>query len=191
MAGLDSSGVPIPTRFDREAAFYRDGQDLLLSARYEAAGTLNDAIAADSGFALEPAPPPRVQDVETAATKATIGEAGRIAKVDGTGATERTAALAGFVEAGTLETGSVVPATWRAALAFEEEDYPACTRIFEPVVAEAVRICGRGAQREIVEEALLQAFFRSVETAKARSLLARRLHRPLPLDTRSHGLPPA
>jgi hypothetical protein len=101
----------------------------------------------------------------------------------------RAAALTALVEAGTLAAGPVVPAICRAALAFAEEDYAACVRILEPVAAEAVRIGGSGAQREIVEDMLLVALMRSGETAKARALLDRRLHRrPSPRDVRWRGL---
>jgi len=102
---------------------------------------------------------------------------------------QRVAALTGLVEAGTLAAGPVVPAICRAALAFAEEDYTGCARILEPVAAEVARIGGSGAQREIVEDTLLQALMRSGETARARALLDRRLHRrPSPRDTRWHGL---
>lgn len=104
-------------------------------------------------------------------------------------ATERIAALTALVEAGTLAAGPVVPAICRAALAFAEGDYAGCARILEPVAGEVVRIGGSGAQREMIEDTLLQALIRSGETAKARALLDRRLHRrPSPRDTRWHGL---
>jgi hypothetical protein len=102
---------------------------------------------------------------------------------------QRVAALTQLVEAGILAAGPVVPAICRAALAFAEEDYAGCVRILEPVAAEVARIGGSGAQREIMEDTLLLALMRSGETAKARALLDRRLHRrPSPRDTRWHGL---
>jgi tetratricopeptide (TPR) repeat protein len=108
---------------------------------------------------------------------------------DKAAAAERIAALTELVEAGKLPAGPVVPAICRAALAFAEEDYAGCVRILEPVAAEVVRIGGSGAQREMIEDTLLQALIRSGEIAKARSLLDRRLHRrPSPRDTRWHGL---
>ncbi len=77
----------------------------------------------------------------------------------------------------------------RAALAFAEEDHAACVRHLEPVAAEAVRIGGSGAQRELGEDMLLLALMRSGEAAKAGALLDRRLHRrPSPRDTRWHAL---
>lgn len=101
----------------------------------------------------------------------------------------RAAALTSLVEAGSLGAGPVVPAICRAAPAFAEEDYAGCVRILEPVAAEAVRIGGSGAQREIVEDTLLVALMRNGGTAKARALLDRRLHRrPSPRDARWHGL---
>lgn len=101
----------------------------------------------------------------------------------------RAAALTELVEAGTLAAGPVVPAICRAALAFAEEDHAACVLHLEPVAAEAVRIGGSGAQRELVEDMLLLALMRSGEAAKAGALLDRRLHRrPSPRDMRWHAL---
>lgn len=96
---------------------------------------------------------------------------------------ERAAALTALVEAGTLAAGPVVPAICRAVLAFAEQDHAGCVRLLEPLAAEAVRIGGSGAQREIVEDTLLIALMRSGQAAKARALLDRRLHRrPSPRD---------
>lgn len=89
----------------------------------------------------------------------------------------RIAALEAMVETRRLAAGPVVPAICRGALAFAEEDYAACARILEPLAAEVTRIGGSGAQREVVEDTLLLALIRSGETAKARALLNRRLHR--------------
>ena len=96
---------------------------------------------------------------------------------------QRATALAALVEAGSLAAGPVVPAVCRAALAFAEADYAGCARLLEPLAAEAVRLGGSGAQREIVEDMLLVALMRSGQAAKARALLDRRLHRrPSPRD---------
>jgi hypothetical protein len=101
----------------------------------------------------------------------------------------RAGTLTGLVEAGKLAAGPVVPAMCRASLAFAEEDYAGCVRVLEPVADEVVRIGGSGAQREIMQDMLLLALMRSGETAKARALLDRRLHRrPSPRDTRWLGL---
>jgi hypothetical protein len=108
---------------------------------------------------------------------------------DSAAAGERIDALDRLVGAGVLAAGPVVPAICRALLAFAEEDFAGCARILEPVANEVVRIGGSGAQREVIEDTLLQALIRSGETVKARSLLDRRLHRrPSPRDTRWHGL---
>ncbi len=102
---------------------------------------------------------------------------------------QRLAALTDLIEAGSLAAGPVAPAICRAALAFAEEDYAACVRILEPVAAEVVRIGGSGAQREVVEDTLLQALMRSGESAKAGALLDHRLHRrPSPRDARWRDL---
>jgi hypothetical protein len=107
---------------------------------------------------------------------------------DKEGVERRAAALTKLVEAGSPGAGPVVPAICRAALAFAEEDYAGCVRILEPVAAETTRIGGSGAQREIFEDTLLVALMRSGDTAKARVLLDRRLHRrPSPRDARWLG----
>lgn len=96
---------------------------------------------------------------------------------------QRAAALTALVEAGTLAAGPVVPAICRAALAFAEGNYAECVRLLEPVAAEAVRVGGSGAQREIVQDTLLVALMRSGQAEKARALLDSRLHRrPSPRD---------
>lgn len=97
----------------------------------------------------------------------------------------RIASLEEMVAKGSLGAGPVVPAIGRAARAFAEADYAACVRLLEPVAADVVRIGGSGAQREVIEDTLLVALMRSGETAKARALLDRRLHRrPSPRDSR-------
>ena len=52
MARLDSRGLPISTASDRAAERYREGVDLMLSTWPGAAEVLDEAIAADPGFAL-------------------------------------------------------------------------------------------------------------------------------------------
>jgi len=97
----------------------------------------------------------------------------------------RVAALDALVAGGALGAGPVVPAIGRAAMTFAEQDYRACVRILEPVAADAARIGGSNAQREVVEDTLLVALMRGGETEKARALLHRRLHRrPSPRDAR-------
>lgn len=91
--------------------------------------------------------------------------------------TSRISTLEQMAASGALNAGPVVPAIGRAALAFADGDYAACVSILEPLASEVVRIGGSGAQREVVEDTLLVALMRSGETAKARSLLDKRLHR--------------
>jgi Tfp pilus assembly protein PilF len=86
---------------------------------------------------------------------------------------------------GALPAGSVVPAIGSAALAFANADYAECARILEPLTRDFARVGGSGAQREILEDMLLLATMRSGQSAKARDLLDRRLHRrPSQRDTR-------
>ncbi|MBR0799948.1 tetratricopeptide repeat protein [Bradyrhizobium jicamae] len=99
-------------------------------------------------------------------------------------ANDRIEALTKLLEAGSIAAGPVVPAVCRAALTFADEDYAGCVRILEPVVKEAVRLGGSGAQREIIEDTLLVALMRSGQAEKARGLLDTRLHRrPSSRDT--------
>ncbi|MBR0669602.1 tetratricopeptide repeat protein [Neoroseomonas soli] len=114
-------------------------------------------------------------DIHMAMLDAATGDAAAVER--------RAAALTALVEAGTLAAGPVVPAICRAALAFAEADFAGCVRLLEPLAAEAVRIGGSGAQREIVQDTLLVALMRSGQAGKARDLLDRRLHRrPSPRD---------
>lgn len=99
------------------------------------------------------------------------------ATADGAAAATRIAALDSLVAEGRLAAGSVVPAILRAAQAFTDGDPAGCARILEPMLGQVARIGGSGAQREIVEDTLIVALMRSGDTAKARSLLDRRLHR--------------
>jgi hypothetical protein len=89
----------------------------------------------------------------------------------------RVAGLESQVAAGAVAAGPAAPAICRAILAFADEDYAGCVRLLEPVAAGAVRIGGSHAQREVIEDTLLVALMRSGETANARALLDRRLHR--------------
>jgi hypothetical protein len=103
---------------------------------------------------------------------------------DGAALERRAAALTQMIAAGTLPAGPVAPAICRAALAFAEQDYAGCVRILEPFAADIARIGGSGAQREVVEDTVIVALMRSGDTAKARALLDRRLHRrPSPRDS--------
>lgn len=104
---------------------------------------------------------------------------GLLAAVTGTqrAAIERIEANSQRAKDGTLPAGTVVPAIGLAALAFANAEYSECTRILEPVADDVVRVGGSGAQREIVEDMMLFALMRSGESAKARDLLDRRLHR--------------
>ncbi|MFX8824977.1 hypothetical protein ABTM64_20935, partial [Acinetobacter baumannii] len=70
-----------------------------------------------------------------------------------------------------------MPAILRAAQAFVDGDPAGCAGLLEPMLGEVARIGGSGAQREIVEDTLIVALMRSGDTAKASSLLDRRLHR--------------
>lgn len=97
----------------------------------------------------------------------------------------RVAALDTLAANGTIGAGTVVPTIGRAMLAFADADYARTIALLEPAARDVARIGGSGAQREVVEDTLLVAYMRAGETAKARGLLDRRLHRrPSPRDAR-------
>lgn len=72
------------------------------------------------------------------------------------GLAKRGGTLEGLVANDRLSAGQTVPTIARAAQTFANGDHPGFVRILEPQAADAVRI-GGGAQREIVEGAVLVA----------------------------------
>lgn len=166
-----SAGMPINVVSDTASLLWRLHAygHTVPEGLWEAASAYAGPLFAEAGFPFA--------DVHMALLAAATGDRAAVAR--------RVEALTALVEAGILAAGPVVPAICRAALAFAEEDYAGCVRILEPVAAEVVRIGGSGAQREVVEDTLLLALMRSGESAKARTLLDRRLHRrPSPRDAR-------
>jgi hypothetical protein len=170
-----SAGMPINVVSDAASLLWRLRAygHAVPKGLWEAASSYAAPVFARAGFAFA--------DVHMALLAAATGDREAVE--------QRAAALTALVEAGALAAGPVAPAICRATLAFAEEDYAGCARILEPVAAEVVRIGGSGAQREVVEDTLLLALMRSGETAKARALLDRRLHRrPSPRDARWRSL---
>jgi Tfp pilus assembly protein PilF len=78
---------------------------------------------------------------------------------------------------GKLPAGPVVARICRAIGAFAGEDYAACVRHLDGVLADIVRIGGSHAQREIIEDTFIVALIRSGELKRARAMLDARLHR--------------
>jgi len=89
----------------------------------------------------------------------------------------RVQALDDLLAADKLPAGPVVPAVCRAVQAFAQQRYADCAQILAPVAVDVVRLGGSGAQRELFEDTLLQAWLRSGDAEQARALLTRRLHR--------------
>jgi tetratricopeptide (TPR) repeat protein len=88
-------------------------------------------------------------------------------------------------EAGKIPGGSVVPALAEAIAAFAHGDFDKTVSMLEPRMAEVVRIGGSHAQREVIEDTLLEAYLRSRRFDRAEALLRERLERrPSPRDTR-------
>jgi hypothetical protein len=90
---------------------------------------------------------------------------------------ERLRAIERRLADGKLPAGPVVPAMCRALHAFADEDFSACVRELEPVLADVARIGGSHAQREIIEDTFIVASIRSGELPRARKMLDHRLHR--------------
>ena len=78
---------------------------------------------------------------------------------------------------GRLAPGNVAIAMCKGAHAMAAGDSGAAIRILEPLMPDVVRIGGSHAQRELWEDMLIVACLRNGETAKARALIDRRLHR--------------
>jgi hypothetical protein len=78
---------------------------------------------------------------------------------------------------GRLLCGSALPAVADAFGAFARGDYGETIRLLAPAVDQFVRIGGSRAQRDLFENTLLAAYWRSGQTAAARGLLERRLDR--------------
>ncbi len=106
-------------------------------------------------------------DVHLALTAAAAGGAGA--------GHSRLAAIEAMAAArGALADGAAVGLS-RGLVAFAAGDFPTAVRELE--AAEAVRIGGSHAQRELVEDTLIVACLRAGEPVKARALIDRRLHR--------------
>lgn len=86
MACLDSRGLPISTTSERAAERYREGVDLLLSTWPGAAEVLEEAMAADPGFALAHAARARLHAMrsEGAQARARIASAAELVARRGT-----------------------------------------------------------------------------------------------------------
>ncbi len=87
--------------------------------------------------------------------------------------------------AGKLPAGSVVPTIAEAIGHFARGEYEETARLLEPRMHEVVRIGGSHAQREVVEDTLIEAYFRAGEFERAEGLLRERVERrPNPRDDR-------
>jgi len=79
--------------------------------------------------------------------------------------------------AGRLPAGTVLPVVAEALGAFAHGDYEAAIRLLAPMVEQFVRIGGSRAQRDLLENTLLAAYWRTGRPEDAAALLARRLDR--------------
>jgi tetratricopeptide (TPR) repeat protein len=87
--------------------------------------------------------------------------------------------------AGKIPGGSIVPTLAEAIAAFARGDFDEAVRLLEPRMDEVIRIGGSHAQREVIEDTLLEAYLRSRRFDRAEAMLRERLERrPSPRDTR-------
>lgn len=78
---------------------------------------------------------------------------------------------------GKLPAGAVVPGIVTALAAFAHGAYDEVVQQLEPVMEQVVRIGGSNAQRQVIEDTLLQAYVRSGRCQQAAQLLQARLSR--------------
>lgn len=116
-----------------------------------------------------PRPGVMFADVHCAFAYAAAGEDGRLgALIDG---------LRKRAADGKIPGGDVVPAIAEAINAFAHGDYRAAVATLEPRMDEVVRIGGSHAQREVVEDTLLEAYCRAGFYERAEKLLVQRTER--------------
>jgi tetratricopeptide (TPR) repeat protein len=164
-------GVPLITLCDAASLMWR--HNLYGLERPPGSG------AAVAGLARQAFPRPGVTfaDVHCALAYAAAGDQEAL---------ERLAAqLQERLTQGKLPAGEVVPALVEAIAAFARGDYAGTVQILEPVLEQVVRIGGSNAQRQVVEDTLLQAYVRAGHGAAAEKLLRTRLaRRPSARDER-------
>jgi len=87
------------------------------------------------------------------------------------------------VAKGRTAGGEIVPTIARAARAFADADYAEVVSLLEPRMDDVIRIGGSHAQREVIEDTLIEAALRCGEYGKAKALLEERVdRRPTPRD---------
>jgi tetratricopeptide (TPR) repeat protein len=148
---LDRYGLVVSTASAAARDAYVEAVDCLLSANAGAEAGFDRAIAADPGFAL-----------------AHIGRARSL---------QLQARVVEARDEGRLASGSALPMVAEGLGAFARGDYDEAIRLLEPAVDRFVRIGGSRAQRDLFENTLLAAYWRSGRGAAAAGLLERRLDR--------------
>lgn len=88
-----------------------------------------------------------------------------------------TAQLSARAQAGKLPAGSIVPTLAEAIAAFARGEYEVVVHLLQPRLQEVVRIGGSHAQREVIEDTLIEACFRAGEFERAEGLLRERVER--------------
>ena len=94
---------------------------------------------------------------------------------------------------GRLPAGDIVPSIARAARAFADADYAEVVRLLAPRMDDVIRIGGSHAQREVIEDTLIEASLRGGDFARATTMLEERVdRRPTARDSgwlaRAHDL---
>jgi hypothetical protein len=166
-----SPGIPLITLCDSAALMWRHdlyGLERPAGSRAEVAALARQAFSR---------PGITFADVHCALAYAAAGELEALEQL--------AAQLQTRQAAGKLPAGDVVPAIVRALAAFARGDYEHTVQTLEPVAEQVVRIGGSNAQRQVIEDTLLQAYIRSGHYAPAEKLLRQRLaRRPSARDER-------
>jgi hypothetical protein len=88
------------------------------------------------------------------------------------------------VAKGRTAGGEIVPTIARAARAFADADYGEVVNLLEPRMDDVIRIGGSHAQREVIEDTLIEASLRGGDYGRATALIEERIdRRPTPRDT--------
>ncbi len=150
---------------------FTDAASLLWRAALSSDAALRDQWAETSVYAAQKFPNAGLAfaDVHHALVAAGTGNA--------QAADARLAQLRALQAEGKLAAGTVVVNLSRGLHAFAGADYATAITALEAAQADAVRIGGSHAQRELVEDTLIVAYLRGRSPEKARALIDRRLHR--------------
>jgi hypothetical protein len=148
---------------------FTDSASLLWRASLMSDAPLQEQWRETAAYATQMFPKPGLAfaDVHHALTAGATGDVSQ----------SRVLKLAAMQTDGQLAAGAVVVHLSRGLEAFAGGDYTAAITLLEPALADAVRIGGSHAQRELLEDTLIVAWLRAGHFQSAQVLIDRRLHR--------------